>query len=616
MKKIFSCFAKTATLKILFCTCSGITLLLLVFYLFHNTPDNKFERLLDRYLVEEASADGLTLHYLLANPEDYGIRNASHTFKSYEPQASFKIHNHLAAAGGERLPKASDSATNTFYTLFQQTNADALSPINSLTYDIFEDYLTQQLNREAFFYFEEPLTYSSGMHVQLPILLSEYTFRTEEDIAHYLTLLSSLSKYLDGILTFEQEKAEKGLFMSRYALKEVLTQCSEFITRESLAKETHLLQVSFRNRLENLCKEGVLSEVACETYIQQNHEILSSEILPAYIRLTNGLLALQEYAGESVGLCALPDGNAYYEYLIREKTGSDRSAEEMMDALKRSFSSDFQSLEQLLPQLTDAETFSLTNLSAQTLMEELAQKTEINFPHAHENESLRILPVEKELEDCVSPAFYLTPPIDAYNENVIYINEGIETDDLTRYTTLAHEGYPGHLFQTTYFYHEIEKGTHHPARALLSYPGYTEGYATYAEFYAYEFAKSRGNAVNIEAELLNQKLFMALYCMLDISIHYYGYDNDDTYECLAAFGIDDRRAAGELYEYIVNSPGTYLSYFVGYLEIMECRNLAEVCWKEGYSESNFHTFFLTIGPAPFSVIKEQIRAVDPDLIHK
>lgn len=597
-------------LKSVFCILAGTILLLLALLLFYFSPDHKFERLLDTYLIKEAAADGLTLHYLLANPAKYGIRDAAHTFKVYTPKtpANTSVQTgHLTVAPGEETA---------FDTLFCKTEVSALTPMNRLTYEIMEDYLAQQKEGEQFLHYEEPLTFSSGMHVQLPILLSEYTFRNEEDVAHYLTLLSSLPKYLDGILIFEQEKAAKGQFMSRYALRKVLTQCSEFITKEKLDSQSHLLQVTFQNRLDALCEKGLLEEAACDAYIQHNQEILAGEVLPAYIRLTNGLLDLQDAAGDSAGLCTLKGGTAYYKYLIKSKTGSDKSVEAIMEVLKQSFLSDYQTLEKLLPALSDSSEFSIQGITPPELMEELSHKTEISFPSEHENETLRILPVEESLEDCVSPAFYLTPPIDAYGENVIYINEAVETDDLTSYTTLAHEGYPGHLFQTTYFYHEIAEGTHHPVRALWSYPGYTEGYATYAEFCAYEFAKSRGDANHIEARCLNQKLLMALYCMLDICIHYYGYDNEDTYECLVAFGIDDRMAAGELYEYIVNSPATYLSYFVGYLEIMECRSLAEVCWKNKYSDANFHKFFLTMGPAPFSIIKEQIRAVDPDLIQK
>lgn len=75
----------------------------------------------------------------------------------------------------------------------------------------------------------------------------------------------------------------------------------------------------------------------------------------------------------------------------------------------------------------------------------------------------------------------MVPAIDNTKENVIYINQGHIPDDLDFYTTLAHEGYPGHLYQTTYF----ASTNPAPLRSLLNFGGYTEGWATYSEMMSY-----------------------------------------------------------------------------------------------------------------------------------
>lgn len=621
MKKIIDTIAHPITffrrnMKSVLCLAGGTVLLIFAITLFYHTPDRRFERLLTEYMAEELSADGLTLHYMLADPETYSVRNPSHTFQTYYTGSA----------------EESRTAAEELLVLLDKTDPHTLSPANRMTYETFRDYLTSEIKGYKYFYYEEPLTFSSGMHVQLPILLSEYTFRNTADVEHYLTLLASLPDYLNGVLLFEQEKAAQGLFMSEYALKQVLTQCSEVITEESLTAGNHLLQTTFQERLETLLSSGQLSETDYETYLTQNTNILNKSVLPAYTALTNGLLALRDSAGDSRGLIYGEQGEDYYKYLVKQQTGSDKSIEELIDTLQSAFLADYESLELLLPALGNAESgFTLEKLysdagvqnaskesslcdGADIIMDDLMRKTAILFPEPAESDTLRILPVEPLLENYVSPAFYLTPPLDAYHSNVIYINGADKPDDLTLYTTLAHEGYPGHLFQTTCFYRAIKEGTIHPARALLNYPGYTEGYATYAEFLSYEYAESYGDSDYIQAMCLNRRLHLALYSLLDICIHYYGYTNEDVYECLAIFGIEDRKTAGEIYEYIVNSPATYLSYYIGYLEITECRELSELCWKDSYSLQNFHCFLLTNGPAPFALIKEQIRAVDPHLI--
>ena len=78
----------------------------------------------------------------------------------------------------------------------------------------------------------------------------------------------------------------------------------------------------------------------------------------------------------------------------------------------------------------------------------------------------------------------MIPPIDNSGENVIYINPGHISDDLTLFTTLAHEGYPGHLYQTVYY----SATKHPPIRDLLSFGGYTEGWATYCEMLSYYYS--------------------------------------------------------------------------------------------------------------------------------
>ena len=221
--------------------------------------------------------------------------------------------------------------------------------------------------------------------------------------------------------------------------------------------------------------------------------------------------------------------------------------------------------------------------------------------------SCEIKKVSESMEEYLSPAFYLTPPLDDISENVIYINYGSTSENLEFYTTLAHEGYPGHLYQSVYSTLAWNEQNVHPIRHLLHFGGYVEGYATYAEFYAYDYAARFGDADYCKLVLLNRKLHLALYSMLDISIHYYGATYEDVHATLCAFGIDDAETTREIYDYIVNSPGNYLQYYVGYLEILECRELARLKWKDNYSDYNFHEFFLDFGPAGYERIKDAIR---------
>lgn len=83
----------------------------------------------------------------------------------------------------------------------------------------------------------------------------------------------------------------------------------------------------------------------------------------------------------------------------------------------------------------------------------------------------------------MNPAFYMIPPVDVTDSNVIYLNNSQITDNLTLFTTLAHEGYPGHLYQQSAF----SATKPDPLRQTMNFLGYVEGWATYAENMSYEW---------------------------------------------------------------------------------------------------------------------------------
>ena len=348
-------------------------------------------------------------------------------------------------------------------------------------------------------------------------------------------------------------------------------------------------------------------------YLDANNQILLHTVLPAYRSLAHNLTLLCNSGTNDMGLCYYPEGREYYELLVARQTGSSKTPDELMQEIQTSFMADYGSFTEVVTMIGQDSPDTVFSISeADKMLMDLENGIWADFPSyplspKEEMPSYQIKKVTPSMEDYLSPAFYLTPPLDDISENVIYINYGSSPEHLELYTTLAHEGYPGHLYQSVYSTLAWENQGVHPIRHLLHFGGYVEGYATYAEFYAYEYAKDFGDADYCELVLLNRKLHLALYSMLDISIHYYGATYEDAHETLCTFGIDDPQTTREIYDYIVNSPGNYLQYYVGYLEITECRDLARLKWKDHYSDYNFHKFLLDFGPADFETIKDAIR---------
>ena len=205
--------------------------------------------------------------------------------------------------------------------------------------------------------------------------------------------------------------------------------------------------------------------------------------------------------------------------------------------------------------------------------------------------------VPASMEEYMNPAYYILPPVDYLENNAIYINNKHSSDDIEQFVTLAHEGFPGHLYQTTYFYGKEPS----PIRKLFGFSGYTEGWGTYAEIYAYRLAGLDEKMLRLNE--LNKTYTLALYCLTDIGINYEGWTFEDTQEFL---GVDEETCR-EVYEMMVEEPALYLAYYGGYLEFVELRDKAEETLGDKFDLKEFHTFLLDIGPAQFEIIEERME---------
>ena len=204
------------------------------------------------------------------------------------------------------------------------------------------------------------------------------------------------------------------------------------------------------------------------------------------------------------------------------------------------------------------------------------------------------------MEEYLSPAFYMIPAIDNAKENVIYLNPGHMPDDLSLFTTLAHEGYPGHLYQTVYF----NAAQPDPIRSLLNFGGYTEGWATYSEMLSYYFAPIEKEQATLMQR--NNSVLLGLYALADMGIHYDGWTLLDTVSFFRSYGITDTEAIEEIYDLILSDPANYLKYYIGYVEFLELKKEAIEKWGKDFSQERFHQAVLDVGPAPFELVREYI----------
>lgn len=523
---------------------------------------------------QEVSANTINLHYSLKEPARYGISDAPVTL------GTFDVNETSALATIEN-----------WNTALHKFSYKSLSKQNQLTYDILSHYFTILKKDISFYLYGEPLSPLTGIHAQLPVLLAEYQFVNTTDVETYLSLLKTMPDYFASLARFEQQKSAAGLFMSDSCADAVISQCNAFI---DMGDENYLLS-TFEERLNNISN---LSSKERSRYIAKNKSIISSAVLPSYESLVLCLASLKGSGKTTKGLCSLPEGKDYYTHLVSLETGSGRTISELKTLIQNQIAADLLDSQKVVSENNSIleETDAITE-SPESILKTLENKISSAFPDsAGVNVSVKYVP--NALEEYLSPAFYLIPAIDNFQENTIYINRAHTLNDIGLFTTLAHEGYPGHLYQTTYFANTNPD----PIRTLLNFSGYVEGWATYAEMCSYYISPlEKAHATLLQK---NNSLILGLYATADIGIHYDGWNLEDAIAFFSGYGINDEAIIQEIYQYIVGDPANYLTYYIGYLEILELKKEMIAEKGDAFSQKEFHQRLLEIGPAPFEIIQK------------
>lgn len=529
---------------------------------------------------EEMKSNTMNLHFTLKDPKAAGIDSYEITLGSLSGDSP---HNQA-----RQLKKLSEE--------LKKYSHRSLKGKDRLTCRLLSDYILRQQNLAAYPYYDEPLTPSGGVTSQLPVLLAEYTFRNTRDIKDYLGLLSQMDTYFLGILDYEQKKADAGLFMSDEACLKVIEGCEVFTEHP----DDNFLIDTFSNRLNAM--DG-LTDTQKNTYLKQHSKVLSDHVIPAYSQMIKGLTMLLGRGHNNWGLCNFPEGKAYYEAVVSADTGCDDSVEDLFSQIAKARREDLTFCQNLLeknPKLASQSPKPDAALKEENAMLSRLQKEILTDFPAPPQTDVEICHVDPALSEYLAPAFYITAPIDDISHNRIYINDAKNDTDIYYFTTLAHEGYPGHLYQTicTSSYGAPE------VLSLLNYPGYTEGWATYTEMQAFYYAGLDPDLASLLQH--NQAATLSLYATADIGIHYFGWEKEKNAAFWSEYGVDDTATVNRITDLILEEPGNYLKYYVGYLKFRQMREQLAL-ENKSFSVSAFHEAILRTGPSPFSVLEETVR---------
>lgn len=536
-----------------------------------------FDAFTDEIFISDVTENIVNLHWTLAFPENFGIEDYKISFgdfsEEYEEESFEELRNML-----KRL---------------QEFDRELLTEEQQLTYDIMRTYGEDTLKTKGFRLYYDYLSPTNGVQSYLPTLLTEYKFYKEQDVSDYLDALGLFPDYFADLIAFAKEQADAGFFMPDFEADKVIDQCQQFMADP----ETHYMIDSFNLRLD---ETDFLSEEDKVVYREENEHLIQDVVIPAYGYLAEELGKLKGSGKNDAGLYYFDKGREFYELLVRDSTGSDKSVKEIENMILDKMQTDLETIWNMaldgdaFDRMMDCpveldDPYEVLNLLKDGIARDFPVPDELPFEVNY---------VPASMEEYMNPAYYILPPIDYLENNVIYINNAHSTDDIEQFVTLAHEGFPGHLYQTTYFYGKNPSAI----RKLFGFSGYSEGWGTYAEVYAYRLAGIDDTMILLNE--LNKSYSFALYCLADIGINYEGWTFEDTQDFL---GVDEETCR-EVYEILVEEPALYLAYYGGYLEFVELREKAEETLGEQFDLKEFHTFLLDVGPAQFEIIEDRLDA--------
>lgn len=549
----------------------------------------KFDEFMKQEFVESMEQSYPNTHIILENPKDYGVDTS---------KTKVQIDKEL----NETTMKENKELNEKSAKAFKEFDRDTLSDEQKETYDIYSymlDYTTE-MNDSKFDYMSMPLESMTGMHTQLPTLFSDWTLRNEQDVKDVITLMKSVRPYMDSILAYTKKQEEKGTLM--LDIKSVKEYC-EKVVKEDVNSS---VLTGLNESIDNL----KLGDDKTKQYKAELKKAFQEYFLPAYSDIIKTMKELDSSKNNTLGLSHMKNGKEYYELLFKQATGTDKSIEDIkkeLNSMSRSSLLAIQSVISKNKNLYDEYVngkIKTKYKDFESMLKDLDKDIKDDFPSVG-TLNYRIRPIGEDLASGGVAAYFNIPALDGTTPKQIRVNmleDALNVQSLETFSTVAHEGIPGHMYQIAYAYKNVKD----PWRnSMASFLGYTEGYATYTELYALKYL----DGVSADAVKLQQNMVVYQDCLIalaDIGIHYEGWTKEDLSNFLEenGLGVSD---VSDFYNQLQANPTAFLSYYVGYVQIANLKKDAQEELKDKFNDRDFHEAILKSGAAPFHVVEENVK---------
>lgn len=548
--------------------------------------------------------DELTVNYLFENPENYGLTH-------YEPSLPTPgVSNMIGVA-----------IINYLFGTVKRYDYNALNDDQKMTYNLIIDLLDKinAKTSEMSYLSNNYLGSYLGYQAQLPLLLAEYNFRSKIDVDNYFKYLELVPETFKKYVDFEVTKAEKNYGMPDFVIDKVVSQCEKFIA--GVESNEHFMITTINKKIDEC---DFLTESEKDEYKQKNVALVNGPLIEGYKIVMNELPKLKGKAINNMGLAYYydasgnPIGKNYYEIDFQDTVGYKISvvdAETYIDDLLSYYEEKLPYYQELVRTnesfRNEVLNYQLMDNTPEEQLDYYQEAILAYFPPLTSKPKVTVKYIDKAMEEHFSPAAYMTSAIDNYTEEFIYLNnadvrdENGEFDYNYLYTTLAHEGFAGHLYQNVYF----KSQDVNVLRKVLKSSGYSEGWATYTEVFSLELLRGKYSDDFIDYLIFSEEYKAAMYSRLDMGIHYDGWTLEEAASHIRKYAPNASDAAIKAtYEQLIEVPNNMQKYFFTYFKLRDLRNDIMNIAKDEFDYITFHKYILDCGPAPLRFVEEYVRS--------
>ena len=461
---------------------------------------------------------------------------------------------------------------------------DKLSLRQQYDYDLLHYSLLETLCGLEYSKYNLIFSSSSQFSDGIVTNLMEFAIYDEESEEDFLVVLKDVPNYINEAIEYSKQQSNDGLYHSDDMLDEEISYIDNLILSNG------------KSIYEHYKEYDIYPEVK---------ELVENEVIPAFVTLKDYLKTLYGKAtSDELTLCKIDEGYAEYTYLIN--SSSNRDITDIYNDLVElyfdwiyNFIGIYQDDENVLNKYGEyIQANKVLNLSSEDMLEYLRNNSSQRYEYL---EDANYVVSSLDTLGNTTLGYYVSPPIDNLNQNVIRVNAKIDSDyydQMSVFEVMAHEGFPGHLYQNIYF----QQTNPHKVRATQSFVGYTEGYADLAAYDALEMLdipnEYKGIA-RIDSITFNSHI---LYSIIDLGVNYFGWNVKTLAKKLDNLMLDASMAQ-DLYDTVVAMPGVFVRYGVGFVNHINLRKKAMDELGDKFDFVAYDKAIIENGPLPFAILE-------------